>query len=183
MKQSPHHPGALRQEGGRGRERGPRIFAPGDLRLLLLALIAEAPRHGYDLIRHIESLFDGAYSPSPGVIYPTLTFLEESELIDSEPAAGKKRYSITAAGQASLAEQQVALDGVRLRIELSKRALRGHERPAEIHEAVGNLRHALHLHHGRWTTEEIERVRTLLNDTARAIANGPDARPNEEQNP
>jgi DNA-binding PadR family transcriptional regulator len=183
MKQSPYHPDALRQEGGRGRERGPRIFAPGDLKLLLLALIAEAPRHGYDLIRHIESLFDGAYSPSPGVIYPTLTFLEESELVSSESAAGKKRYSITAAGEASLAEQSVALDGVRLRIELSKRALRGHDRPAEIHEAVANLRHALHLHHGRWTTEEIERVRTLLNDTARAIANGPDARPNEESKP
>jgi len=66
-----------RERGGRG----PRVFAPGDLKLLLPALIAEQPCHGYDLIRRIETLFDGAYSPSPGVIYPTLTFLEESELI------------------------------------------------------------------------------------------------------
>ncbi|WP_162874533.1 PadR family transcriptional regulator, partial [Pseudomonas viridiflava] len=58
-----------RERGGRG----PRVFAPDDLKVLLLALIAEQPAHGYDLIRKIEGLFDGAYCPSPGVIYPTLT--------------------------------------------------------------------------------------------------------------
>jgi DNA-binding PadR family transcriptional regulator len=75
-----------RERGGRG----PRVFAPGDLKLLLLALIAEQACHGYDLIRQIEGLFDGAYSPSPGVIYPTLTFLEESELISGDAEGGKK---------------------------------------------------------------------------------------------
>ena len=74
-----------RERGGRG----PRVFAPGDLKLLLLALIAEQPCHGYDLIRQIEGMFDGAYSPSPGVIYPTLTFLEESELIEGDAQGGK----------------------------------------------------------------------------------------------
>lgn len=78
-------PGPGRERGGRG----PRVFAPGDLKLLLLALIAEQPCHGYDLIRQIESMFDGAYSPSPGVIYPTLTFLEESEMISAMPRAAK----------------------------------------------------------------------------------------------
>lgn len=72
------------------RGRGPRVFAPGDLKLLLPALIAEQPCHGYDLIRQIESLFDGAYTPSPGVIYPTLTFLEESDLIQGDADGGKK---------------------------------------------------------------------------------------------
>jgi DNA-binding PadR family transcriptional regulator len=85
----------------------------------------------------------------------------------------KRLYAITDAGRSALAEQAVALDGVRMRIEVSKRALRGHDRPPEIHEAVGNLRHALHMHSGRWTPEEIERVRDLLNDTAKAIASGP----------
>jgi len=75
-----------RERGGRG----PRVFAPGDLKLLLLALIAEQPCHGYDLIRQIEGMFDGAYSPSPGVIYPTLTFLEGSDLISGDAEAGKK---------------------------------------------------------------------------------------------
>ncbi|HEX4551844.1 PadR family transcriptional regulator [Pseudomonas sp.] len=157
------------QRGGRG----PRVFAPGDLKLLLLALIAEQPCHGYDLIRQIESMFDGAYSPSPGVIYPTLTFLEESDLVTGDAEAGKKRYSVTDAGRLSLSEQAVALDGVRMRIEVSKRSLRGHDRPPEIHEAVHNLRHALQMHHGRWSPEEILRVRDLLNDTAKAIVDGP----------
>ncbi|WP_268797615.1 PadR family transcriptional regulator [Pseudomonas huanghezhanensis] len=149
--------------------RGPRVFAPGDLKLLLLALIAEQPCHGYDLIRQIEGMFDGAYSPSPGVIYPTLIFLEESEMILGDADGGKKRYTVTQTGQQSLTEQAVALDGVRMRIDVSKRSLRGHDRPPEIHEAVHNLRHALQLHHGRWNPEEIVRVRDLLNDTARAI--------------
>jgi len=154
-------------------ERGPRVFAPGDLKLLLLALIAEQPCHGYDLIRQIESMFGGAYSPSPGVIYPTLTFLEESEMILGEAEAGKKRYTITDAGRQSLVEQAVALDGVRMRIEVSKRSLSGHDRPPEIHEAVHNLRHALQMHNGRWSAEEILRVRDLLNNTAKAIVDGP----------
>ncbi len=118
-------------------------------------------------------MFDGAYSPSPGVIYPTLTFLEESELIEGNAQGGKKHYAVTPAGRTSLAEQAIALDGVRMRIDVSKRSLRGHDRPAEIHEAVHNLRHALQLHHGRWSPEEILRVRDLLNNTAKAIVDGP----------
>ena len=157
------------QRGGRS----PRVFAPGDLKLLLLALIAEQPCHGYDLIRQIENMFDGAYSPSPGVIYPTLTFLEESELIQGDSEGGKKRYDVTDLGRKSLCDQAVALDGVRMRIDVSKRSLRGHDRPAEIHEAVHNLRHALHMHHGRWSPAEILRVRDLLNNTANAIVDGP----------
>ena len=158
-----------RERGGRG----PRVFAPGDLKLLLLALIAEQPCHGYDLIRQIEGLFDGAYSPSPGVIYPTLTFLEESEMIQGDAQGGKKRYSITDLGRQSLSDQAVALDGVRMRIDVSKRSLRGHDRPEEIHEAIHNLRHALQMHHGRWNPAEILRVRELLNNTAKAIVDGP----------
>ncbi len=114
----------------RTRRSRPTGIRPGDLKLLLLALIAEQPCHGYDLIRQIEGMFDGAYSPSPGVIYPTLTFLEESEMISGDAEAGKKRYSVTDAGRLSLSEQAVALDGVRIRIDVSKRSLRGHDRPA-----------------------------------------------------
>ncbi|WP_226503264.1 PadR family transcriptional regulator [Pseudomonas sp. MWU16-30317] len=158
----------------KGGGRGPRVFASGDLKLLLLALVAEQPCHGYDLIRRIEGLFDGAYSPSPGVIYPTLTFLEESELVTGDAQGGKKLYTATDAGHQMLIEQAVALEGVRTRIDVSKRSLRGHDRPPQIHEAVHNLRHALQLHHGRWSAEEIRRVRDLLNTTAQAIVDGPD---------
>ncbi|KPW68424.1 Transcriptional regulator, PadR family [Pseudomonas syringae pv. broussonetiae] len=184
-KHPPHHrPPHLREPGEDrdgfekrpGRERGgrgPRVFAPGDLKLLLLALIAEQPAHGYDLIRKIEGLFEGAYCPSPGVIYPTLTFLEESEMVVGDALAGKKLYTITDAGRQSLEDQAVALEGVRMRIDVSKRSLRGHDRPPEIHEAVHNLRHALQMHHGRWTPEEILRVSELLNSTAKAVVDGP----------
>ncbi|WP_122322365.1 PadR family transcriptional regulator [Pseudomonas amygdali] len=184
-KHPPHHrPPHLREPGEDrdgfekrpGRERGgrgPRVFAPGDLKLLLLALIAEQPAHGYDLIRKIEGLFEGAYCPSPGVIYPTLTFLEESEMVVGDAQAGKKLYTITNAGRQSLEDQAVALEGVRMRIDVSKRSLRGHDRPPEIHEAVHNLRHALQMHHGRWTPEEILRVSELLNSTAKAVVDGP----------
>ena len=190
----PHHPHHHRPhfgEHGDGRDgfekrtgrerggRGPRVFAPGDLKLLLLALISDQPCHGYDLIRQIEALFDGAYSPSPGVIYPTLTFLEESELISGDAEGGKKRYQITEAGQQSLVEQAVALDGVKMRISVSKRSLRGHDRPPEIHEAVHNLRHALQLHHGRWSPEEVTRVKELLNQVATAIVEGQTDAPQE----
>ncbi|MEG1039639.1 MAG: PadR family transcriptional regulator [Pseudomonas sp.] len=169
------HDGIERRHSRERGDRGPRVFAPGDLKLLLLSMVAEQPRHGYDLIRQIESLFGGNYTPSPGVIYPTLTFLEESELIVGQVHGSKKLYSVTAAGLESLAEQAVALDGVRMRIEVSKRSLCGHDRPQEIHEAVHNLRHALQMHSGRWNPAEIERVRTLLNNTAKAIVAGPAA--------
>ncbi|UOF18824.1 PadR family transcriptional regulator [Pseudomonas syringae] len=184
-KHPPHHrPPHLREAGEDrdgfekrpGRERGgrgPRVFAPGDLKLLLLALIAEQPAHGYDLIRKIEGLFEGAYCPSAGVIYPTLTFLEESEMVVGDAQAGKKLYTVTDAGRQSLEDQAVALEGVRMRIDVSKRSLRGHDRPPEIHEAVHNLRHALQMHHGRWSPEEILRVSELLNSTAKAVVDGP----------
>lgn len=174
-----NHDGLGRHPGRERADRGPRVFAPGELKLLLLSMIEQQACHGYDLIRQIEALFNGGYSPSPGVIYPTLNFLEESELISGEPHGSKRLYRITAAGQASLAEQAVALDGLRMRIEVSKRSLRVNDRPQEIHEAVHNLRHALQMHAGRWTAEEIERVRTLLNTTAHAIVAGPATAPQE----
>ncbi|WHS59276.1 PadR family transcriptional regulator [Pseudomonas sp. G2-4] len=172
-------PLAVRERGSRG----PRVFAPGDLKLLLLALIAEQPCHGYDLIRRIENMFDGAYSPSPGVIYPTLTFLEMSSLVTCGVDDGKKCYSVTDAGRLSLEEQAVALDEVLGRVETRKRTLRGHDRPAEIHEAVYNLRQALQKHPGHWSPEEITRVCDLLNDTAKAIIDGPDRPPVSESTP
>ncbi|MBO1541382.1 PadR family transcriptional regulator [Pseudomonas sp. OA65] len=162
------------QSTGRERtSRAPRVFAAGDLKLLMLALVAEKPCHGYDLIRRIEHMFEGAYSPSPGVIYPTLTFLEMNAMISCGVEDGKKCYSVTDAGRLFLEGQAETLDEVRTRIEISKRTLHGHDRPPEIHEAVYNLRDALQKHHGHWSPEEIRRVRDLLNDTAKAIVDGP----------
>lgn len=92
--------------GGRGR----RMFDPGALRLVVLGLIAEEPRSGYDIIKALEAEFQGAYSPSPGAIYPILQMLEEADLVVSEPQGNKKLFSITDQGRAFLAENQAELD-------------------------------------------------------------------------
>src|SRR5690349_7546015 len=90
--------------GGRGRgRRARRMFEGGELRLVLLKLIADEPRHGYDLIRHIEELTSGSYAPSPGVIYPTLTMLDDMGLIEAQQSdSAKKLFAITAAGRTEL---------------------------------------------------------------------------------
>src|ERR1700678_2981821 len=80
---------------GRGHGRGERPFEQGDLRWLVLDMIATQPRHGYEIIKEIEDMMRGRYAPSPGIVYPTLTFLEETGLIASEAQATKKLYTIT----------------------------------------------------------------------------------------
>src|SRR5882757_10966627 len=85
--------------GGRRR----RVFDAGELQLVLLKLIADQPRHGYELIRAIEELTGGAYVPSPGVIYPTLTLLQDMGRIEEATAAGpRKAFSVTTDGTAEL---------------------------------------------------------------------------------
>jgi DNA-binding PadR family transcriptional regulator len=75
------------------------MFGPGDLRLVLLALIEQEPRHGYDLIKAIETAFGGGYAPSPGVVYPTLSLLADEGLIAGvEDASGKRVFTVTEAG-------------------------------------------------------------------------------------
>ena len=92
------------------------MLAQGDLKLLALALIAEQPRHGYELIKLIEEKTSGAYSPSPGVVYPTLTFLEEAGYVTAESEGAKKRYTITEEGRAYLEENRDIADMVLARL-------------------------------------------------------------------
>ena len=105
--------------GGRGlhehirKRREGRVFDQGDLRFVILKMISEAPRHGYEIIRAIEDKLGGAYSPSPGVIYPTLTLLEELGYVTVESAeGGKKLYRITEAGDAALEEKKAVVEGI-----------------------------------------------------------------------
>src|ERR1700710_696295 len=95
--------------GGRHRHHGGgrrRVFDHGDLRFILLSMIAARPAHGYDLIKALEERMGGGYSPSPGVIYPTLTMLEEQGYAISRAADGKKLYQATVEGQAFLQANQ-----------------------------------------------------------------------------
>jgi DNA-binding PadR family transcriptional regulator len=82
--------------------RAGRMLAQGDLRLVALALIAEAPRHGYEIIKLVEEKTADWYSPSPGIVYPTLTFLEEAGYVTVSAEGAKKLYTITAEGRAYL---------------------------------------------------------------------------------
>ena len=98
-------PAAGERGEGRGRGRhGRRMFDGGELRLVLLKLIADQPRHGYDLIRAIEEMTGGSYAPSPGVVYPTLTMLQDMDLIEEAPSEGsRKLFAVTAEGRKELA--------------------------------------------------------------------------------
>jgi DNA-binding PadR family transcriptional regulator len=87
-----------------------RMLASGDLRLVALFLIEQQPRHGYDLIKAIEEKSNGFYSPSPGIVYPALTFLEEAGYVTSQVDGNKKLYTITDEGRAHLADNRDAID-------------------------------------------------------------------------
>src|ERR1700683_4100100 len=82
--------------------RAGRMLAQGDLRLVALALIAEAPRHGYEIIKLVEEKTADWYSPSPGIVYPTLTYLEEAGYVTGSTEGSKKLYTITDEGRAYL---------------------------------------------------------------------------------
>jgi DNA-binding PadR family transcriptional regulator len=132
--------GPMHFRGGRGR-----IFDQGDLRFVLLRLIAEKPSHGYELIKAIEERLGGAYSPSPGVIYPTLTLLEEMGYAHVAAGdGGKKLHSITPEGEAALAANKPAIDAIFGRIDQVRAAHGGGPSP-QILRAMQNLRLALRL--------------------------------------
>ncbi|MCH3755953.1 PadR family transcriptional regulator, partial [Campylobacter coli] len=100
--------------GGGGRRR---MFDGSELRLVLLKMIADAPRHGYELIKAIEEMTGGAYAPSPGVVYPALTMLNEMELIEEQASEGaRKRFAVTPAGEAHLAEHAEAVTALIARL-------------------------------------------------------------------
>lgn len=99
--------------GDEGEGRRGRMFDGGELRLVLLKLIADQPRHGYDLIRQVEELTGGAYAPSPGVVYPTLTLLGDMGLIEERQAEGaRKQFAVTEAGTQHLAENREQVDAL-----------------------------------------------------------------------
>jgi DNA-binding PadR family transcriptional regulator len=103
--------------GGGEMRRVGRMLAHGDLRLLALALIEEQPRHGYEIIKQLEDKTKGWYSPSPGVVYPTLTWLEEVGYVTAEASGAKKLYSITGEGRAYLDQNRDFVDAVLKRLE------------------------------------------------------------------
>ena len=120
--------------GDDGEGRIGRFLLQGDLRLLVLSLIEQEPRHGYELIKHVEEMTQGFYAPSPGVIYPTLSYLEEAGYIQAESDGNKKRYAITDEGRAYLGENREAADGILERLAHFAERLRERRERKEAHE-------------------------------------------------
>jgi DNA-binding PadR family transcriptional regulator len=140
--------GGRGHRGGGDGPRGGRVFGHGGLRFVLLQLIADKPSHGYELIKSIEDRLGGAYSPSPGTVYPTLTLMEELGYLTVEEAdaGGRKRYCITDAGQAFLAENRATADAMLARMQggvdgAGPRA----GRPPQVMRAIENLKLAMRM--------------------------------------
>jgi DNA-binding PadR family transcriptional regulator len=154
---------------GGGRER---LFDSGELQFVILKFLAERPSYGYELIKAIEERLAGGYAPSPGVIYPTLTLLEErglTEVVSSE--GNRKVYGITEAGKQELSANRARLDAIFDRIEHSGRRF-GRERSPEIMRAFRNLGEAIRgrmMRGENFTPEQITKIAQAINDAARTI--------------
>lgn len=168
------HMGGMRGPRGEGRGgRGGRIgrfLDHGDLRFIVLALLEEQPRHGYELIKELEERTGGAYRPSPGVIYPTLALLEDEGFVRPVAAeAGRKLYEVTDTGREALAQNRANVDAVFARMN---EAAEGSEatRP-RIGRAMGNLHLALETRLARRpiTPEQLDAIVKAIDDAAGAI--------------
>ena len=164
-----HWGGRGERGGGEGRSR--RMFDGGELRLVLLKLIADEPRHGYDLIRQIEELTGGAYAPSPGVVYPTITLLDDMGLIAQQQSEGaKKAFAVTDAGTAELDANKELVGTLFARL-----AALGEERQKtdvkSVRRAMGNLREVLinRLSAGDFNDATLHDVVALIDEAAQKI--------------
>ncbi|MBW1603050.1 helix-turn-helix transcriptional regulator [Streptomyces sp. JJ66] len=120
----------------------PPVFAHGRLRLYLLKLLAEAPRHGYEVIRLLEERFQGLYAPSAGTVYPRLAKLEAEGLVSHTTEGGRKVYSITERGRGELAGRQGELTDLEREIHDSLTALAAEIRE-DVHGSASDLRHEM----------------------------------------
>jgi DNA-binding PadR family transcriptional regulator len=159
--------GAPRHGGGRGG----RFFNQGDLRLAVLQMIADKPRHGYELIKAIEEGTLGVYSPSAGAIYPTLTYLEELGYVTAAAAGeGKRLHEITAEGRSYLESNREVVDAIGARMA-GLRKFQGNEHTQQIRRAMDNLKAGLRLRLSRapLTQQDIRRIVDAIDTAAVAV--------------
>ena len=158
-------------KGGRGPRGRSRMFGSGELRLTLLGLVAEAPRHGYELIKAIEELSGGNYAPSPGVVYPTLNLLTDEGLIAEQAGEGaRKSFAVTDAGQAELSERGEEYAAIVERLKAHAEERERHNAP-QLKRAMGNLFMAVK---GRamadgFDREVLHQIADVLDEAARKI--------------
>jgi DNA-binding PadR family transcriptional regulator len=164
-------------DGGEDMMRARRMLAQGDLRLIALALIAEAPRHGYEIIKLLEEKTADWYSPSPGIVYPTLTYLEEAGYVTASAEGSKKLYTITDEGRAYLEANRELVNVVleRLaafgeRVNRWRRASRGDREgrgtlPPLVEATIAHLREAV----GKRLENDAEAEARLVEILARTV--------------
>ncbi len=161
----------FRGGGGARGPRGRRMFGSGELRLVLLKLIGDEPRHGYDLIRAIEALTGGDYAPSPGVVYPTLTMLADMGLIEEVAAEGsRKAFAATAEGKAHLEQNEAEVEALFERLDEASPKKEGKRHPP-IGRAIGNLMNALRhrVAHDGFDDALVHEITEILDDAAQRI--------------
>jgi DNA-binding PadR family transcriptional regulator len=155
--------------GGVQRREG-RMFDGGELRLVILKLVAEKPRYGYEIIKELGERVGGEYSPSPGVVYPTLTMLEEMGYASaSQDPQGRKLYTLTAEGEKVLADNKAEIDAIFARFgDNDEGRFAGF---VSVKRAMLNLRATLRLRlRGRAATpEQIQAIVDALDAAAKAI--------------
>jgi DNA-binding PadR family transcriptional regulator len=156
-----------RHRGGPFGGRGPRVFDSGALRLVVLGLIAEEPRHGYDIIKALEAKFQGSYTPSPGAIYPMLQMLEEADLVVSATDGNKRLFSITDQGRAYLEENKAELERINAQIQHVAGRMGG----VAIGDEVRSLAWAVksRLRRGEWSVDQTEKAREILKKARRDL--------------
>ena len=168
--------------GGHRRRDRKRMFEGGELRLVLLKLIADEPRHGYQLIRAVEEMTEGEYAPSPGIVYPTLTMLEDMGLIQEQKSKdAKKVFEATEEGRAHLEENSEEVEDLISKLEGHGEGRRRGQRP-EIGRAIGNLMSALRnrVANEGWNEELLNEVIDVLDEAARRIERARSAKREED---
>lgn len=159
-----------RHGGGRGGPRIGRLLEHGDLRFIILALLKDKPSHGYELIRALEERTGGAYRPSPGVIYPTLSLLEDEAFVrQTGEEGGRKAYEITAAGAEALERNRAGVDAVFARLDEAAQA--SPRSSPRVERAMQNLATALRLRlQGERPTEaQIDAIAAAIDEAASKI--------------
>ena len=157
---------------GRGwRSRAGRVFEQGDLKYVILRLLAQKPRHGYEIIKELEDRFGGAYAPSPGTVYPTLTMLEDLGYARAMPEeGGRKIYEITDEGKKHLEEHSATVDDIFERIA---RFVEGFfDAPmSDLKSAMANLGRATFIVASRSPNDKsrVERISAILRKAAAEI--------------
>jgi len=152
--------------GGPGGRRRRQWFESGDMKYVILKLLKDKPRHGYEVMKELEERLHGCYSPSPGTVYPTLQWLEDEGLVRAKEVDGKKVYEVTDAGSRFLEEHRDVVDDIFERVrDAVDRALGGGM--VDVNRAVGRLVRAVY--RAGWKARDEAARRRLVELLERAL--------------